>query len=60
RDRLKQTDRLEFSDLAAECHSRIEIVYTLLSVLHLVADREIAISQRKPFGPIQIGFVEDD
>ena len=60
RDRLKQTDRLEFSDLAAECHSRIEIVYTLLSVLHLVADREIAISQRKPFGPIQIEFVEDD
>ncbi len=59
RDRLKKSERLEFSELAAECHSRIEIVYTLLATLHLVADREIAIRQRKPFGPIQIELVED-
>ena len=60
RDRVRAEGRIEFSGLAAECHSRIEIVYTLLSVLHLVADREIIISQRQPFGPIQIEIVRDD
>lgn len=58
--RVKAAGTLQFADLAKECHSRLEIIYTLLAVLHLVARREVTVRQRKAFGAIEIEHVDDD
>ena len=59
-DRVKTAGTLRFADLADDCHSRLEIIYTLLAVLHLVAQRRITVRQRKPFGTIEIESADDD
>ena len=58
--RVRAAGKLEFADLARECRSRLEIIYTLLAVLHLVAQRDATIRQRKSFGTIEIEDVADD
>ncbi len=58
--RVKTAGKLDFADLADECRSRLEIIYTLLAVLHLIARREITVRQRKHFGRIEIAIVDGD
>ena len=49
---------LEFGDLTRECQSRLEIIYTLLAVLHLVGKRKVTVHQKEAFGVIQIKTAE--
>jgi len=54
RDRIRGAGSLSFADLAAECVSRLEIVYTFLAALHLVLRREVKLEQRRTFGEITL------
>ncbi len=59
-NRVRAAGKLEFADLARDCRSRLEIIYTLLAVLHLVAQSNVAVRQRKSFGTIEIEDLADD
>jgi segregation and condensation protein A len=56
--RILAIEIIEFSDLTRECQSRLEIIYTLLAVLHLVGQRKITVHQKESFGTIQIKNTE--
>ena len=53
-DALAREGELTFDSMASECQSRLEVIYTFLAVLYLVARRDAVIRQKRSFGPITI------
>lgn len=53
-DRLAEEGGLSFSSLFAREESRLAVIVTFLALLELMKRKVITITQRHPFGPIQI------
>ncbi len=51
---LARERELTFDSMASECRSRLEVIYTFLAVLYLVARRDAVVRQQRSFGPITI------
>jgi segregation and condensation protein A len=47
-----------FSELVAECRSKLDVIATFLAVLELYKKGELSLSQRRPFGDIKIVMSE--
>ena len=47
-----------FSELVADCRSKLDVVATFLAVLELYKRGELSLSQRRPFGDIKIVMSE--
>jgi segregation and condensation protein A len=54
RDYLAPTGEGTFSELVAECRSKLDVVATFLAVLELYKRGEISLRQRRLFGDIKI------
>ena len=54
RARLSGEEKIKFTDLVAECSSKMEIIATFLAILELCKRCEATLRQRKLFGEIMI------
>ena len=54
RRRLAQQERITFSSLLAEAHSRLEVIVTFLALLEMFKSQEITLHQESLFGEIFI------
>lgn len=54
RGRLAADGRASFSELVADCRSKIEVIAVFLAVLELCKRGEITLAQRKLFGEIDV------
>lgn len=60
REIVLRMGRTSFAEIAAGCESKLEIVYTFIAVLHLVAQRVLNVEQKAAFGPITLSAVDED
>jgi segregation and condensation protein A len=56
RETVTRVGEVTFEAVASECESKIEVVYTFLAILYLVAQRGVTVRQRKAFGEITISI----
>jgi len=54
RARLMSEGQAKFSELVAECRSKIEVIATFLAILELCKRGEVRLAQRKIFGEIYV------
>ena len=58
RETVTRVREVTFDVMASECGSKLEVVFTFLAVLHLVAQRGVSVRQSKAFGQITISIAE--
>ncbi len=51
---VRGQERVRFSELMGEAHSRMEIIVTFLAMLELIKQHKIRVSQEKTFGEISL------
>ncbi len=58
RDTIARVREVTFDVVASECGTRMEVVYTFLAIMYLVAQRGVSVRQSKAFGQITISIAE--